>query len=103
MCCFIGAVGAGVTVRSFNADEQWYLQPLSPTITFDIDNPPVSGTVSFFTFVILFSQMIPISLYVTMEMVSAGLPVSFFAVVICFFFFVDLVDFGTFVGVLHAF
>lgn len=59
--CFIGAVGYGVWSTAHKA--HWYLELGSLNI-------PFAGFKNFFTYMISFSVMIPISLYVSMEMVK---------------------------------
>eukprot|EP00002_Diphylleia_rotans_P034571 TRINITY_DN743_c0_g1_i4.p1 TRINITY_DN743_c0_g1~~TRINITY_DN743_c0_g1_i4.p1 ORF type:complete len:1152 (-),score=276.77 TRINITY_DN743_c0_g1_i4:216-3671(-) len=59
--CIIGMIGASI-YNSYLDDDYWYLQNIDTDGEFVIK--------SFFTFLILFNGLIPISLYVTMEMVK---------------------------------
>jgi len=68
--CLTGAVGAGVYVGSKDAAGAWYLSPESATIVFDTANPQTTGIITWFTYLILLSLLIPISLYVSIEMVK---------------------------------
>eukprot|EP01028_Stygiella_incarcerata_P014298 TRINITY_DN933_c0_g1_i3.p1 TRINITY_DN933_c0_g1~~TRINITY_DN933_c0_g1_i3.p1 ORF type:complete len:1250 (+),score=273.44 TRINITY_DN933_c0_g1_i3:141-3752(+) len=59
--CIICAIGLGIW-SSQNSDGSWYLHLSS--------NSGVQSVLGFFTFLILFNNLIPISLYVSMEMVK---------------------------------
>mmetsp|Transcript_46919 Transcript_46919/g.111704 ORF Transcript_46919/g.111704 Transcript_46919/m.111704 type:complete len:1303 (+) Transcript_46919:277-4185(+) len=70
----IGAIGSVVTVIAPETGSgAWYLVPEQPTATFNPDRPVVVGLLGFFSFLILLSLFIPISLYVTLEFVKAFL------------------------------
>jgi phospholipid-translocating ATPase len=76
--CFTGAVGAGVWIGRPETKESWYLgffsasNSTSNSITpFNVDSPATSGIISFFSYLILLSLLIPISLYVSVEFVKA--------------------------------
>eukprot|EP01059_Diplonema_ambulator_P005982 TRINITY_DN1575_c0_g1_i1.p1 TRINITY_DN1575_c0_g1~~TRINITY_DN1575_c0_g1_i1.p1 ORF type:complete len:1309 (+),score=410.70 TRINITY_DN1575_c0_g1_i1:252-4178(+) len=62
MFCLVCAVGLGIATSGFK--NHWYLEPSN------LDTPFVAGFVGFWTFVILFNNLIPISLYVSMEAVK---------------------------------
>eukprot|EP00163_Fabomonas_tropica_P014181 TRINITY_DN2587_c0_g1_i2.p1 TRINITY_DN2587_c0_g1~~TRINITY_DN2587_c0_g1_i2.p1 ORF type:complete len:1102 (+),score=256.90 TRINITY_DN2587_c0_g1_i2:1098-4403(+) len=59
--CVGSAIARGTWVRLFESDT-WYLG--------DAPDPEKNGTLSFFTFLILYNNLIPISLYVSMELVK---------------------------------
>lgn len=60
--CFVGAFGMGIWT-TIHMDTYWYLDMSGI-------NAPFAGFKNFFTYMISFSVMIPISLYVSMEMVK---------------------------------
>eukprot|EP00096_Caligus_rogercresseyi_P015122 TRINITY_DN7568_c0_g1_i2.p1 TRINITY_DN7568_c0_g1~~TRINITY_DN7568_c0_g1_i2.p1 ORF type:complete len:1578 (-),score=493.90 TRINITY_DN7568_c0_g1_i2:292-5025(-) len=62
--CFIGAVGSGVWLDYFNDD----LAPFLNVLSKEDSNPPFEGFLTFWTFVIILQVIIPMSLYVTIEM-----------------------------------
>ena len=61
--CFVGAVGSGLWLDSFAE----YV-PFLNTLTFGETNPAFEGFLTFWTFVIILQVIIPLSLYVTIEM-----------------------------------
>ncbi|CAN8238897.1 unnamed protein product [Cochlearia groenlandica] len=70
---FIGSVIFGVTTRedlSNGVMKRWYLRPDSSSIFFDPKRAPVSAFYHFLTAVMLYSYFIPISLYVSIEVVK---------------------------------
>lgn len=67
--CFIGATGSGLWLGSFNNSRT------VPFITFENEkmyNPAYEGFVGFWTFVIILQIMIPLSLYVSVEIIKLG-------------------------------
>ncbi|XP_040564525.1 phospholipid-transporting ATPase VD isoform X2 [Lepeophtheirus salmonis] len=62
--CFIGAVGSGIWLDYFNDNYAPFLNVLSQGDS----NPPFEGFLTFWTFVIILQVIIPMSLYVTIEM-----------------------------------
>ncbi|KAG7651033.1 putative P-type phospholipid transporter [Arabidopsis thaliana] len=70
---FIGSVIFGVTTRDDLKDgvmKRWYLRPDSSSIFFDPKRAPVAAIYHFLTAVMLYSYFIPISLYVSIEIVK---------------------------------
>ncbi|CAG9465195.1 unnamed protein product [Pedinophyceae sp. YPF-701] len=73
--CFVGAVGNGVWVKTRGA-EHWYLDLASDQldaidkVLFDPGNAAAAGLINFFTLLALFSTLIPISLYVSIEVIK---------------------------------
>jgi len=59
--CLICAVGLGVFTNK--VDQHWYLADRNP-------NPAETAAIGFLTFLILYNNLIPISLYVSMEVVK---------------------------------
>lgn len=68
--CTVGAVGSGVFAGSSDAAGAWYLHPQNATVSFNIQSPASTGVITWFTYLILLSLLIPISLYVSIEMVK---------------------------------
>ncbi|XP_010554248.1 PREDICTED: phospholipid-transporting ATPase 10-like [Tarenaya hassleriana] len=70
----IGSVIFGVETRddkeSGGKMERWYLRPDDSDIFFDPDRAPVAAIYHFLTAVMLYSNFIPISLYVSIEIVK---------------------------------
>eukprot|EP00755_Sulcionema_specki_P032086 Sspe_Gene.19589::Locus_7145_Transcript_3_4_Confidence_0.333_Length_4077::g.19589::m.19589/K14802/DRS2, ATP8A; phospholipid-transporting ATPase len=62
--CFFSALGLGVNTRSFY--DHWYLAYEEGQV------PWLAGLLGFVTFLILFNNLVPISLYVSMEIVKVG-------------------------------
>ena len=69
LCCIVQSIGSSIFMR--NSSTIWYLKPDEPSVTFDLDNIGYSSFLTYFTHLILYSQMIPISLYVTAEVVKS--------------------------------
>ncbi|VVA94514.1 unnamed protein product [Arabis nemorensis] len=70
---FIGSVIFGITTRDDFKDgvmKRWYLRPDSSRIFFDPKRAPVAAIYHFLTAVMLYSYFIPISLYVSIEIVK---------------------------------
>ncbi|CAE5957354.1 unnamed protein product [Arabidopsis arenosa] len=72
---FIGSIVFGVEtredrVRNGGRTERWYLRPDEADIFFDPDRAPMAAIYHFFTAVMLYSYFIPISLYVSIEIVK---------------------------------
>ncbi|XP_010497132.1 PREDICTED: putative phospholipid-transporting ATPase 9, partial [Camelina sativa] len=70
---FIGSVIFGVTTRQDLKDgvmKRWYLRPDSSRIFFDPKRAPVAAVYHFLTAIMLYSYFIPISLYVSIEIVK---------------------------------
>eukprot|EP00163_Fabomonas_tropica_P014186 TRINITY_DN2587_c0_g3_i1.p1 TRINITY_DN2587_c0_g3~~TRINITY_DN2587_c0_g3_i1.p1 ORF type:complete len:1153 (+),score=165.86 TRINITY_DN2587_c0_g3_i1:130-3588(+) len=63
--CFVCGLIGGIT-RKEQRDPHWYLDLRNA----ERGEPPIVGTLGFFTFLILYNTMIPISLYVSMELVK---------------------------------
>jgi len=68
--CTAGAIGAGLFAGSETARGSWYLKPENATVAFDTAAPAVTGVITWLTYLILLSLLIPISLYVSIEMVK---------------------------------
>jgi phospholipid-transporting ATPase len=69
VCLFCGIMGG--FGQELSLKERPYLH-LKEGANPKRQEPPVSGTMGFFTFIILFNTMIPISLYVSMELVKVA-------------------------------
>uniref|UniRef100_A0A1J3E185 Phospholipid-transporting ATPase n=2 Tax=Noccaea caerulescens TaxID=107243 RepID=A0A1J3E185_NOCCA len=70
---FVGSVIFGVTTRDDFKNgvmKRWYLRPDSSNIFFDPKRAPVASFYHFLTAVMLYSYFIPISLYVSIEIVK---------------------------------
>ena len=79
LLCLVDAIGSGVWFNAYGIDS-WYLcldnefgcmgsESLS-TNWYGTNEPVVVGLLSFFTFFILLSNFVPISLYVTVEFIK---------------------------------
>jgi len=69
--CISGAVGASIWINLGSTKGAWYLSfPQGISTTFNTTSPASSGFFSFFSFLILLSLLIPISLYVSVEFVK---------------------------------
>uniref|UniRef100_A0A0C3SL24 Phospholipid-transporting ATPase n=1 Tax=Guillardia theta (strain CCMP2712) TaxID=905079 RepID=A0A0C3SL24_GUITC len=68
--CLVGAIGAGTMNNSSELKGAWYLSPQNTSISFNVQKPGTTGFLSFFSFLILLSLLVPISLYVSVEMVK---------------------------------
>ncbi|KAM3399257.1 hypothetical protein ACQJBY_004573 [Aegilops geniculata] len=69
----IGSVVFGLATKHDLVDgrmKRWYLRPDSPDNIYDPNNPAVSAALHFFTAMILYGYFIPISLYVSIELVK---------------------------------
>ena len=64
--CMIGAVGLPVAMDK----SHWYLQLDEADALFDPEGLPLVGVLNFLTLLTLFSTLIPISLYVTVEVIK---------------------------------
>ncbi|CAN8293821.1 unnamed protein product [Cochlearia groenlandica] len=72
---FIGSIFFGVETREDKVNnvgrtERWYLKPEQAEIFFDPERAPMAAIYHFFTAVMLYSYFIPISLYVSIEIVK---------------------------------
>ena len=71
---FVGSIIFGVETREDKLKngrtERWYLRPDSAVILFDPERAPMAAIYHFFTAVMLYSYFIPISLYVSIEIVK---------------------------------
>lgn len=73
LMAFLGSVYFGiVTKRDLNGDRQkrWYLAPDNSDIFFDPKRAPAAAIYHFLTALLLYSYLIPISLYVSIEIVK---------------------------------
>nr|XP_043629882.1 putative phospholipid-transporting ATPase 9 [Erigeron canadensis] len=73
LMAFVGSVYFGiVTKRDLNGDRQkrWYLRPDDADIFFDPDRAPAAAIYHFLTALLLYTYLIPISLYVSIEIVK---------------------------------
>ncbi|KAK3041310.1 hypothetical protein RJ639_001412 [Escallonia herrerae] len=73
LMAFIGSIYFGiVTKEDLDGDsmKRWYLRPDDATIFFDPKRAPVAAIYHFLTAVMLYSYLIPISLYVSIEIVK---------------------------------
>ncbi len=60
--CIASALANGILLRSY-ADSTAYLKPWS-------ESPTVSGVINFFTYFILYSGIVPLAMYVSLELVK---------------------------------
>ncbi|VVA91188.1 unnamed protein product [Arabis nemorensis] len=72
---FIGSIVFGIEtredrLRNDGRTERWYLRPDNAEIFFDPERAPLAAIFHFFTAVMLYSYFIPISLYVSIEIVK---------------------------------
>ncbi|KFK43585.1 hypothetical protein AALP_AA1G145400 [Arabis alpina] len=72
---FIGSIVFGIEtredrLRNGGSTERWYLRPDDAEIFFDPEKAPLAAILHFFTAVMLYSYFIPISLYVSIEIVK---------------------------------
>ncbi|XP_062029018.1 putative phospholipid-transporting ATPase 9 [Rosa rugosa] len=70
---FVGAIVFGVTTSEDIEDGQlirWYLRPDDTTVYYDPTRAPLAAILQFLTAVMLYSYLIPISLYVSIEIVK---------------------------------
>ncbi|KAL8533454.1 hypothetical protein ACS0TY_009732 [Phlomoides rotata] len=72
MLAFIGSVYFGVKTKDDQegGHKRWYLKPESAEIFFDPDRAPAAAVYHFLTALLLYSYLIPISLYVSIEIVK---------------------------------
>lgn len=73
LMAFLGSVYFGImTKRDLNGDRQkrWYLAPDRSDIFFDPNRAPAAAIYHFLTALLLYSYLIPISLYVSIEIVK---------------------------------
>lgn len=68
---FIGSIYFGIMTRRDleNGHNRWYLRPDNATIFFDPKRAPAAGGYHFLTALMLYTYLIPISLYVSVEIV----------------------------------
>eukprot|EP00824_Muranothrix_gubernata_P008681 TRINITY_DN2115_c0_g1_i1.p1 TRINITY_DN2115_c0_g1~~TRINITY_DN2115_c0_g1_i1.p1 ORF type:complete len:1059 (-),score=246.27 TRINITY_DN2115_c0_g1_i1:588-3764(-) len=62
-------IGSGIFSKT-EAGDMWFLDTSSADAVFDDSNSAAVGILGFFSFIILFNTLIPISLYVTMEVIK---------------------------------
>lgn len=70
---FIGSIFFGITTKDDLKNggmKRWYLRPDDSTIYFDPDRAPSAAVLHFLTALLLYSYFIPISLYVSIEIVK---------------------------------
>ncbi|CAI9768069.1 unnamed protein product [Fraxinus pennsylvanica] len=69
---FIGSVYFGIVTRDDleGRHKRWYLKPESANIFFDPERAPMAAIYHFLTALLLYSYLIPISLYVSIEIVK---------------------------------
>ncbi|XP_047960160.1 putative phospholipid-transporting ATPase 9 [Salvia hispanica] len=72
LMAFIGSVYFGVVTREDKegGHQRWYLRPETADIFFDPDRAPIAAVYHFLTVLLLYSNFIPISLYVSIEIVK---------------------------------
>ncbi len=64
--CLIGAIGSGVWLNGLILSNSDYVPPFLCTLVFP--SPSFEGFLTFWTFIIIFQVIIPLSLYVTIEL-----------------------------------
>ncbi|MED6195380.1 Phospholipid-transporting ATPase 10 [Stylosanthes scabra] len=70
---FIGSIFFGIATREDLENgrmKRWYLRPDDTTIYYDPKRAPIAATLHFLTALMLYSYLIPISLYVSIEIVK---------------------------------
>ncbi|KAL2546544.1 putative phospholipid-transporting ATPase 9 [Forsythia ovata] len=69
---FVGSVYFGVVTKDDleGGHKRWYLRPEKANIFFDPDRAPIAAIYHFLTALLLYSYLIPISLYVSIEIVK---------------------------------
>ncbi|GER31913.1 ATPase E1-E2 type family protein / haloaciddehalogenase-like hydrolase family protein [Striga asiatica] len=67
LVAFIGSVYFGVVTEE---DERWYLRADDADVFFDPNRAPLAATLHFLTALLLYGYLIPISLYVSIEIVK---------------------------------
>ncbi|KAL1337923.1 hypothetical protein HN51_032604 [Arachis hypogaea] len=70
---FIGSIFFGIATREDLENgrmKRWYLRPDDTTIYYDPKKAPIAATLHFLTALMLYSYLIPISLYVSIEIVK---------------------------------
>ncbi|CAH2037966.1 unnamed protein product [Thlaspi arvense] len=68
---FVGSIVFGIeTGEDMERNGRWYLKPEDAEIFFDPERAPMAAIYHFFTAVMLYSYFIPISLYVSIEIVK---------------------------------
>ncbi|XP_027122833.1 putative phospholipid-transporting ATPase 9 isoform X1 [Coffea arabica] len=70
---FTGSVVFGIATREdlqHGRMKRWYLRPDETTIYYNPKRAPIAATLQFFTALLLYSYLIPISLYVSVEIVK---------------------------------
>lgn len=72
LLAFIGSIYFGVKTEDDKegGHKRWYLKPESADIFFDPDRAPAAAVYHFLTALLLYSNLIPISLYVSIEIVK---------------------------------
>uniref|UniRef100_A0A7N1A1N6 Phospholipid-transporting ATPase n=2 Tax=Kalanchoe fedtschenkoi TaxID=63787 RepID=A0A7N1A1N6_KALFE len=73
LMAFVGSVFFGVATENDMDDgrmERWYLRPDDTTVFYDPDRAPQAAILHFLTAIMLYSYLIPISLYVSIEIVK---------------------------------
>ncbi|KAJ6700921.1 putative PHOSPHOLIPID-TRANSPORTING ATPASE [Salix koriyanagi] len=65
----ISSIGFAVKIK-LQMPDWWYMQPLNPDSLYDPDQPSKSGLAHLVTALILYGYLIPISLYVSIEIVK---------------------------------
>ncbi|KAL3831113.1 hypothetical protein ACJIZ3_019915 [Penstemon smallii] len=72
LLALIGSIYFGITTREDieGGHRRWYLRPDDTSIFFDPNRAPISAIYHFLTVLILYSNLIPISLYVSIEIVK---------------------------------
>lgn len=74
--CIIGAVCFALWTKNLSP-RMWYIEPTRTTAAFDPQRPVLAGVYSFVTSFVLYGYLIPISLYVSLEMVKVNFHPSF--------------------------
>uniref|UniRef100_A0A7N0UN04 Phospholipid-transporting ATPase n=1 Tax=Kalanchoe fedtschenkoi TaxID=63787 RepID=A0A7N0UN04_KALFE len=73
LMAFIGSIGFGITTRedlSGAVMKRWYLRPDDTTVFYDPESAGLAAVLHFLTAIMLYSYFIPISLYVSIEIVK---------------------------------
>lgn len=70
LIAFIGSVYFGIVTKNDLKGGRWYLRPDDAKIFFDPERAPLAAMYHFLTALLLYSYLIPISLYVSIEIVK---------------------------------
>jgi magnesium-transporting ATPase (P-type) len=73
MLCMIGSICLSVNMSDSSYVNAWYLAPDSPEPLFQPNKPGPAGVLSFFALFVLLSLLVPISFYVSIELIKLAI------------------------------